>query len=42
MFKFICQTDGCENNINPVFFEDCTEEIWCPLCKTFSTAIEES
>ena len=40
MFKFICNTEGCANSSTETYFDECTEEIWCPLCQSLSPRIE--
>jgi hypothetical protein len=37
---FTCQTEGCENNINPVYMMDIINPVMCGLCHVFSYAVE--
>jgi len=37
---FTCPTDGCENNINPVYLIDPTNPVLCSLCGAYGDAVE--
>jgi hypothetical protein len=37
---FTCSTEGCENNINPVYLAEITNPIECSLCHVFTDAVE--
>ena len=37
---FTCPTEGCENNINPVYLVDPTNPVLCSLCYVYGDAVE--
>ena len=37
---FTCPTEGCENNINPVYMVDIVNPVMCGLCKAYGDAVE--
>jgi hypothetical protein len=37
---FTCPTQGCENNINPVYMVEVINPVMCGLCKAYGDAIE--
>jgi hypothetical protein len=37
---FTCPTDGCENNINPVYLTDLINPVLCSLCHVTADAVE--
>jgi hypothetical protein len=37
---FTCPTEGCENNINPVYLINSTNPVLCSLCHTTGDAVE--
>jgi hypothetical protein len=37
---FTCPTEGCENNINPVYLVDPTNPVLCGLCHAYGDAVE--
>lgn len=38
---FTCPTEGCENNINPVYLQDPTNPVLCSLCGAYADAVPE-
>lgn len=38
---FTCSTEGCENNINPVYLQDPTNPVLCSLCHAYGDAVPE-
>lgn len=37
---FTCSTQGCENNLNPVYLVDPTNPVLCSLCHAYGDAVE--
>jgi hypothetical protein len=37
---FTCPTQGCDNNINPVYLVDPTNPVECSLCHAYGDAVE--
>ena len=37
---FTCPTEGCENNINPVYLANPTNPVECSLCHAYGDAVE--
>jgi hypothetical protein len=37
---FTCPTQGCENNLNPVYLVDPTNPVLCSLCHAYGDALE--
>ena len=38
---FTCPTEGCENNLNPVYLEDAINPVLCGSCRITADAVEE-
>jgi hypothetical protein len=37
---FTCPTQGCQNNLNPVYLVDPTNPVLCSLCHAYGDAVE--
>ena len=37
---FTCPTEGCENNVNPVYLVDPANPVLCSLCGAYADAVE--
>jgi hypothetical protein len=40
IYTFTCLTEGCENNINPVYLVEPTNPVLCSLCGATGNAVE--
>lgn len=40
IYIFTCPTEGCENNLNPVYLQDVINPVLCSLCKVKADAVE--